>query len=99
MNYFFLLTINKIENMGSTAYAKVDAALAASPNDVAFRNGGSSASSYQKWVEAEGSKIIHSLNEDQINLSARFPTTLYDEPCHNVEPSTSSIATSTMPRR
>jgi hypothetical protein len=37
--------------MGSTAYAKVDAALAVSPNYVAFRYSGSSATSYQKCVE------------------------------------------------
>jgi len=28
---------------------------------------------YQKWVEGEGSTTMTSLNEDQINLSARFP--------------------------
>jgi len=59
--------------MSGTAYAKIDRALGASASYIAFRNGEISVAAYQKWVEGEGSMTMTSLNEDQINLSARSP--------------------------
>jgi predicted O-methyltransferase YrrM len=59
--------------MGGTVYAKVDSALGAYASYTAFRQGNISVAAYQKWIEVEGSATETSLNQDQINLSARFP--------------------------
>lgn len=59
--------------MAGTIYAKVDSALGAYASYTAFRQGEISVVAYQKWLETEGTVAETSLNEDQINLSARFP--------------------------
>ena len=64
--------------MNGTAYAKIDKTLGASASYIAFRHGEISVDVYQKWVEGEGSMTMTSLNEDQINLSARFPRDKHD---------------------
>src|SRR5579862_9082043 len=64
--------------MSGTAYAKIDRALSSSTSYVASRRGEISVAAYQKWAEGEGSVTTTSLNEDQINLSARFPNDKHD---------------------
>lgn len=64
--------------MSGTVYAKIYAALSACSSHIAFQNGEISVAAYQKWVEGEGLMTITSLNEDQINLSARFPRDKHD---------------------
>jgi predicted O-methyltransferase YrrM len=64
--------------MSSTAYAHIERALGASASYIAFRRGEIGVAAYQKWVEVEGATSIASLNEDQINLSARFPRDKHD---------------------
>jgi predicted O-methyltransferase YrrM len=64
--------------MSGTAYTKIDKTLGASVSYIAFRHGEISVALYQKWAEGEGSISMPSLNEDQINLSARFPRDKHD---------------------
>ncbi|KAI9773926.1 MAG: hypothetical protein M1840_006152 [Geoglossum simile] len=63
--------------MSGTAYAKIDRALSSSASYIASRRGEISVAGYQEWVEKDGITTT-SLNEDQINLSARFPRDKHD---------------------
>jgi predicted O-methyltransferase YrrM len=59
--------------MVGTAFRNIDQSLGGSPAYIAFRNGETSPQAYQQWIEREGFRTMGALNEDQINLSARFP--------------------------
>lgn len=59
--------------MGGTAYAKINAALRSLAQYRSFRAGDIDTVTYQKWIEHDDIISKVSLNEDQINLSARCP--------------------------
>lgn len=59
--------------MTGTAFAMIEKALKASIPYTEFRRGAINTVAYQRWVESEGLVTVTLLNEDQINLSARFP--------------------------
>ncbi|KAK4196663.1 S-adenosyl-L-methionine-dependent methyltransferase [Triangularia verruculosa] len=61
-----------------TAFSKIDAALASCPLYSEFRRGLLDVATYQRWVENEGLASVPALNQDQINLSARFPHNKHD---------------------
>ena len=65
--------MNKMTNMTGCIYTKIDDALAIHASYTAFRRGEIGVPAYQKWVETNGIATEVSLNQDQINLSARFP--------------------------
>ncbi|KAK6537419.1 hypothetical protein TWF694_011606 [Orbilia ellipsospora] len=59
--------------MGGTIFTEINQVLSSFPPFNSFRGGEISATEYQKWVQEDGFGTVEGLNEDKINLSARFP--------------------------